>query len=48
MRFSRGSVSNIHWRSKDVKCIEIFKVLDNTTARHDRLRIREAQYGQFN
>ena len=39
------SVSNIHWRSTHVKCMQILNVLD-TTARHDLLRIREAQYGQ--
>ena len=41
MRISCDSVSNVHWRSKRVKCHLIHNVL-NTTARHDLLRIQEA------
>ena len=47
MRISCDSVSNIHWRSKHVKCNSILNVLD-TTDGHDFLRIREAHYGQYN
>ena len=45
MRKSCDSVSNEHWRSKHAKCNQVLNVQD-TTARHDLLRIREAQYGQ--